>query len=102
MIAGLRPGAIYVTHYSQVRGIARLTDDMHRLIDAHETLARAQRGAGSARHARLKAGVAAIVLEEARRYEWRLTGQQALEIFAGDIELNAQGLAIWLDSLDPQ
>jgi hydroxyacylglutathione hydrolase len=102
LIAGLRPGAIYVTHYSQVRGIARLTHDMHRLLDAHEALARAERGTGSARHARLKAGVAAIVLEEARRYKWRLTERRTLEIFAGDIELNAQGLAVWLDSLDPE
>jgi glyoxylase-like metal-dependent hydrolase (beta-lactamase superfamily II) len=100
LIAGLRPGAIYVTHYSQVRDVARLAADMHRLIDAHETLARAERGAGSERHARLKAGVAAMVLGEAQRNKWQLTEQQVLEIFAGDIELNAQGLAIWLDSLD--
>jgi glyoxylase-like metal-dependent hydrolase (beta-lactamase superfamily II) len=99
LITGLRPGAIYVTHYSQVREIARLACDMHRLIDAHATLARAQRGAGGDRHARLKAGVAAIVLQEAQRYGWRLTEPQVLELFAGDIELNAQGLAIWLDAL---
>jgi glyoxylase-like metal-dependent hydrolase (beta-lactamase superfamily II) len=100
LITGLRPGAIYVTHYSQVREIARLAGNMHRLIDAHATLARAQRGAGGDRHARLKAGVAAIVLQEAQRYGWRLTEQQVLELFAGDIELNAQGLAIWLDTLN--
>jgi hypothetical protein len=29
-----------------------------------------------------------------------LTEKQVLEIFAGDIELNAQGLAIWLDALN--
>jgi len=101
LIAGLRPAAIYVTHYSQVREIARLTDDMHRLIAAHEDLARAERGAGSERHARLKAGVTAIVLNEARRYGWQLAEKDVLEIFAGDIELNAQGLALWLDALKP-
>ncbi len=100
LITGLRPGAIYVTHYSQVREIARLAGDMHRLIDAHATLARAQRDAGGDRHARLKAGVASIVLQEAKRYGWRLKERQVLEIFAGDIELNAQGLAIWLDALN--
>ena len=30
---GLKPGAIYVTHYSQVRDIERMGADMHRLID---------------------------------------------------------------------
>jgi hydroxyacylglutathione hydrolase len=101
LITALRPGAIYVTHYSQVREIARLADDMHRLIAAHEQLARAEREAGAARHERLKAGVTDIVLGEARRYGWRLGRDQVLEVFAGDIELNAQGLAIWLDRLKP-
>jgi hydroxyacylglutathione hydrolase len=101
LIVGLRPGAIYVTHYSQVREIPRLADDMHRLIDAHEALARAEGAADPERHARLKAGVTAIVLGEARRNEWRLPARQILEVFAGDIDLNAQGLAIWRDSLVP-
>ncbi|MEO7725990.1 MAG: MBL fold metallo-hydrolase [Burkholderiales bacterium] len=99
LICGLNPGAVYVTHYSQVREIARLADDMHRLVDAHEQLARRERTAGAARHARLTAGVTHIVLGEARRYGWRLTREAVLEVFAGDIELNAQGLAIWVDSL---
>ena len=51
LIVGLRPRAIYVTHYSQVREIARLADDMHRLIAAHEQLARKERYSGAARHA---------------------------------------------------
>jgi hypothetical protein len=47
------------------------------------------------------AGVTEIILGEARRYNWRLTRDEVLEVFAGDIELNAQGLAIWLDTLKP-
>jgi hydroxyacylglutathione hydrolase len=94
----LRPVAIYVTHYSQVRDIVRMGADMHRLIDTHAQLARRERDAGAARHERLKAGVTEIVLGEARRYAWTLPREQVLAIFAGDIELNAQGLAIWLDA----
>jgi glyoxylase-like metal-dependent hydrolase (beta-lactamase superfamily II) len=100
LILGLKPGAIYVTHYSQVRDIVRIGADMHRLIEAHEQLARRERDAGAARHERLKAGVTEIVMGEAQRYGWKLTREQVLGIFAGDIELNAQGLAIWLDSLE--
>lgn len=98
LILGLKPGAIYVTHYGQVRDIARMGDDMHRLVEAHEQLARRERNAGSARHERLKAGIKQLVLDEARRYGWRLPREQVLEVFAGDIELNAQGLAVWLDA----
>jgi len=98
LILGLKPGAIYATHYSQVRDIARMGADMHRLIDAHAQLARRERDAGAARHERLKDGVTKIVLGEAQRYGWTLPRERVLGIFAGDIELNAQGLAIWLDA----
>jgi glyoxylase-like metal-dependent hydrolase (beta-lactamase superfamily II) len=98
LILGLKPGAIYVTHYSQVRDIARMGDDMHRLVEAHEQLARRERNAGEARHERLKAGIQQLVLGEARRYRWRLPREHVLEVFAGDIELNAQGLGVWLDA----
>ena len=98
LILGLKPGAIYVTHYSQVRDIARMGADMHRLVDAHEQLARRERDGGAARYERLKAGVTEIVLGEAQRYGWTLPREQVLAILAGDIELNAQGLALWLDA----
>jgi len=98
LILGLKPGAIYVTHYSQVRDLARMGVDLHRLIDAHAELARRERDAGPARHERLKAGVKQLVLDEAQRYSWQLPREQVLEVFAGDIEINAQGLAIWLDA----
>jgi len=45
----------------------------------------------------LKEGVSAIVLEERARQNWRLPSEKVLEVFALDIELNAQGLESWLD-----
>jgi hydroxyacylglutathione hydrolase len=101
LITSLKPGAIYVTHYSQVHEIARLADDMHRLVDAHAQLALAERGAGAARYERLLAGVTDIALGEAQRYGWRLGREQVLDVLGMDIELNAQGLVIWLDALKP-
>lgn len=98
LIAGLKPAAVYVTHYSQVRDIDRLADDMHRLIDAYVALARSAGGADPARHTRLKEGMTAIVLAEAQRQGWRLSPEAVIEVFAGDIELNAQGLGIWIDA----
>lgn len=95
----LRPPAIYVTHYSQVRDVPRLGSDLKRLIDAHGQLARRERNSGPSRHERLREGVAKLVIEEANRSSWRLRDEEALKVFAGDIELNAQGLGTWLDSL---
>ena len=97
-IEALAPPAIYVTHYSQVRDIPRLASDMRRLIEAHAALAHAARDAGAGRAERLRAGVERIVLEEARRQGWALRDDEILAVLGGDIELNAQGLACWLDA----
>ena len=39
-----------------------------------------------------------IVLGEAKRYGWKVDAAAILDILGGDIDLNAQGLAIWYDS----
>ncbi len=96
----LRPPAIYITHYCQVRDVARLGSDLKRLIEAHVQLARRERNAGPSRHERLRQGMARLVPEDASRSSWLLRGKEALKVFAGDIELNAQGLGAWLDSLE--
>jgi len=98
LILGLAPDAVYVTHFGEVRDVARLGADMHRLVDAHVGIARACAGAGSARHERLVEGVRELVLAEACEQGWGVSVEQALEIFETDIELNAQGLGIWLDA----
>jgi hydroxyacylglutathione hydrolase len=100
LIERLSPGAVYVTHYSQVRDIPRLAADLHRLIDAHAALGEREKDAGSARHERLRAGVRELVLGEAARQRWTLPREEILEVFGVDIELNAQGLGAWLDSRD--
>ena len=100
LIAGLRPPAAYVTHYGQVRDIPRLAADMHRLIDAHVALAIDARAAGADRRQRLKSGIARLLIEEKLRQNWALPREKVLELFAGDIELNAQGLDVWLNTLE--
>ena len=92
------PDAIYVTHFSQVRDVPRLAADLHRLIDAHAELGLRERNAGAARHERLVRGVQRILLDEAQRQGWRLSGEPLLELLRLDIELNAQGIASWLDA----
>jgi len=97
VLLDFNPGAIYVTHYSQVRDVPRLAADLHRLIDAHVDLALREKGAGIERQRRLADGVTEILLDEARRHHWRIAHDELLNVFAMDIELNAQGLGSWLD-----
>ena len=94
----LSPAAVYVAHFGRVGDVPRLGADLHRLIDAHVALAERCRDAGPTRHARLKAGVAELLREEAARQAWPLAEDALMRLFAIDIELNAQGLGAWLDS----
>ena len=93
-----RPGALYVTHFGRLTNLTVLAADLHRLIDAHAELGERHRRAGTERKRLLKEGVRSLVLAERARQGWRLPSEKVLEVFALDIELNAQGLESWLDS----
>lgn len=91
------PEAMYLTHYSRVTDVERLASDLHRLIDAEVAVARAARGDGVGRHVEILAGLEQIVREEAARQGWTLPEAEILEVLKMDLELNAQGLGVWLD-----
>jgi len=89
---------MYLTHYSRVVEVERLAGDLHRLIDTQVAVARAARGDGVARHVEILAGLEQIVREETTRQHWALNEDDALELLRMDLELNAQGLGVWLDT----
>lgn len=91
------PEAMYLTHYSRVTDVERLAADLHRLIDTHVAVAQAARGDGVARHVEILAGLEQIVREEAERQGWALSEAGYMEVLRPDLELNAQGLGVWLD-----
>jgi glyoxylase-like metal-dependent hydrolase (beta-lactamase superfamily II) len=93
------PVAMFPTHYSRVTDVGRLAADLHRLIDTQVAVAQAARGDGVARHVEILAGLEQIVREEAARQGWTVSENDALEVLRDDLELNAQGLGVWLDSL---
>jgi len=93
-----RPEAMYLTHYSRVTEVDRLAADLHRLVSTHVAVARAARGSGVARHVEILAGLEQIVREEAERQGWTLPIAEVLELLRMDLELNAQGLGVWLDT----
>ena len=96
-ILSYRPDALYLTHFAEVRDVARLGADLHRLIDAHIAVAERERDSGSERGARILAGLWALMDAEAARQGWRLPPEQWRGVLESDIELNAQGLEYWLD-----
>jgi hydroxyacylglutathione hydrolase len=100
-VVSYKPEAVYLTHYAQVKDVPRIAADVQRLIAGHVEMARAVQASGARgqeRHEKLKAGVRAMIAEEARRQGWKLSPEALTEVFSVDDELNAQGLAIWLDT----
>jgi glyoxylase-like metal-dependent hydrolase (beta-lactamase superfamily II) len=95
-----RPPAVYLTHFAEVRDVARLGGELHRLIDAHVAIAERERDSGPERGARILDGLWALMEAEAARQGWRLPAAQWREVLRMDIEINAQGLDYWLDHRD--
>lgn len=93
----LRPEAIYLTHYGRIGDIPDLGRDLLRRLDAVVGLAEAERNAGAARHERIKAAMSAYLLAEVRAHGCTLADAEVLGLWAGDIELNTQGVVMWLD-----
>ena len=87
---------MYPTHFGRVEDLARLAADLHLQIDAMVALA-LQAGAQPDRHARLVDGLTQLYAARADAHGWN-RGRAVLEqLLKMDIELNAQGLEVWLD-----
>lgn len=93
----LEPQAMYLTHYSRVESPALLAQELYAQIDAMCALARAVDGAAD-RHARLVSGLEALYVARAQTHGVRRSARDIANALSIDIELNAQGLGVWLDA----
>lgn len=92
----LAPRACCLTHFGKVDAPARHADMLRASIQAHVDLALAEERNGSeGRSARLNEGVAKLLIDAGTAHSGRPAAEVA-EVFAPDIELNAQGLEVWL------
>lgn len=98
LILSYRPEAVYLTHFSQVRDVPAKAAELHRLIDAYVAVARAEKDAGADRLQRIRDGLARLLIEETARFGCRLKTEEILALHANDLQLNAQGLDVWLDT----
>ncbi|WP_426699613.1 MBL fold metallo-hydrolase [Rhodanobacter sp. Col0626] len=95
-LVGLKPEAMYLTHYGRVENVEKLAVDLHLQIDAMVALARAAHSQPD-RHAVLMESLTDLYATRAVAHGWN-RGRDALRQLLGmDIELNAQGLEVWLD-----
>src|SRR3569623_419242 len=96
-LLGLAPQHIYLTHYGRIDASARLAARLHDLIEQYVALARAVAGAGAARHRSLTEGLTRLLWRAVQAHGCTMSYERAVELLAVDIDLNAQGLAVWLD-----
>ncbi len=90
------PQAMFLTHYDRVGDVARLAADLVEQIDAMVQIGH-QCDARPDRHRCLVAALTALYLERAQAHGCPLDDAAVTQVLAMDIELNAQGLACWLD-----
>lgn len=89
------PQAMYLTHYDRVTEVRRLADDLHEQIDAMVAIARSH--AGADRHEAIKSDLAELYFGRALRHGCAMDRARFDDLLGMDVELNAQGLGIWLD-----
>lgn len=98
-LMSFNPRVMYLTHFSELRDLERCAADLHRLIDTHVAIARRESRPGPDRHARIRANVAHLLVNEAKHFGCGMGPADVLKLWETDIELNAQGLDVWLDTL---
>lgn len=102
-LLALQPECLYLTHFSRIGPdaalVQRLGAEFLEQLDELVDMARsAERDAApEARHAALCEGLAALMLRRVRANGCELDDAAARVLLALDVELNAQGLGVWLD-----
>jgi glyoxylase-like metal-dependent hydrolase (beta-lactamase superfamily II) len=95
-LLALKPQAMYLTHYGRVEQVEHLANRLHEMIDAMVDVALNVDGLPD-RHTRLKEGLTKLYADRTAEHGWRGDHDALLHWLGMDIELNAQGLGIWLD-----
>lgn len=94
-LLALRPAVAYITHFGAVTAVEAQADMVLRQSDAMAELTRRLHGAAGFEQ-RLREGLREIYLAEARRCGVGMADSEILALVEADVELNAQGLAVWI------
>jgi vacuolar-type H+-ATPase subunit C/Vma6 len=86
---------LFLTHYSQVRNLERLAAEMHEGIDTYVTLARRHEN-DTDRSEALRNSLFEYYVERLSDHGYEGDREMIQSIMGIDVELNAQGLEVWL------
>lgn len=91
-----QPQCMYVTHFGRLDDVETLARLLLAQVDEMVALARRLAGVPE-RHAALKEALDELYVEHLKRMGSRSTEAGLRELLATDVELNAQGVGVWLD-----
>jgi len=92
----LKPEAMYLTHYGPVEQVEHLAGKLHEMIDAMVAIAQRTKNLPD-RHAQLTGALTNLYAARLAEHGWQGDRESLLHLLGMDIELNAQGLGVWLD-----
>jgi glyoxylase-like metal-dependent hydrolase (beta-lactamase superfamily II) len=90
------PECLYLTHYSRVADLQRLAGDMHQGIDDYVAIALANENAPDRQQA-LEDGMFEYMCGRLEKHGFKGDRDAMWSIMQIDVQLNAQGLGVWLD-----
>lgn len=96
-IMALKPMYLYPTHFGRVGNVQKLYDMLLKNLTLIEDLGKSLMKSPN-RHELLKEGLLNIYIQRLREHGCQLPDVKIDQLLATDIELNAQGMAVWLDS----
>jgi hydroxyacylglutathione hydrolase len=99
LLCSYQPEAMYLTHFSQIRHIPAMREQLIHCLQAHIDIARNADGSGQQRIDHIKVGLGDWVRRESVAQGWARQGDDAVALLAMDIDLNAQGLNVWLQRI---
>lgn len=91
------PRSMFLTHYGRVGDVPRLGALLLALLDEMVALGRRVAALGDARHAALCEGLNTIYRRSLAEHGCTLAPEPLRQLLELDVELNAQGMAVWLD-----
>jgi glyoxylase-like metal-dependent hydrolase (beta-lactamase superfamily II) len=91
-----QPLCVYLTHYSRVTEVHKRGAQLLGLLDEMVALGLAHRHAPD-RHEALKRGQLEIFVRSLAAHGCTKTREEIAQLLAVDLDLNAQGMAVWLD-----
>ncbi|MBT7951391.1 MAG: MBL fold metallo-hydrolase, partial [Gammaproteobacteria bacterium] len=92
-----KPERMFLTHYGMVEEVESLAADLQRRIECYVQIAESCRGSNN-RTELMKSKIAESTFSELRKLNCPLPIPACKGLLAMDIELNVQGLEIWLDN----